>query len=98
MTRARAEAPLPRASWQALPFPSTTHLAKGRSGRIQSDIFTAGSGYLDVNAALATYELAPSTLGAAISPSAYFDKTSNTGRLTSATGSVLGNGIIWGSG
>ena len=47
-----------------------TDQVTGQTFNEQADIFTVGAGYLDIQAALANTDLAPATVGSAISPTA----------------------------
>ena len=66
------------------------------------DIFTVGSGYLDITAAIANTDKAPATVGSALSP--YVAANAN-GTVTvydgnsqvASTSVVWGNSVVWGS-
>ena len=61
----------------------------GQSFNEQADIFTVGAGLLDIQAALANTQLAPATVGSAMSPTAAVDANGNV--ILQANGSsVLG--------
>ncbi|HWC19482.1 MAG TPA: S8 family serine peptidase, partial [Terriglobales bacterium] len=60
------------------------------------DIFTIGAGYLDVVAALANTDVAPSNVGAAMSPSVQFDATTETVSLINGSSVCWGQSLVWG--
>jgi len=70
--------------------PYTSVFSAGFTYNSQSDIFTVGAGYLNVQAALSSSALAPSTVGSAMSPSATFSYSGSV-QVVPATGSVLGS-------
>jgi serine protease AprX len=59
------------------------------------DIFTIGAGYLDVWAALSNTDLAPSSAGSALSPTAVFNSTTNQVYMTSASSVIWGRSSTW---
>ena len=60
------------------------------------DIFTVGAGYLDIGAALANQDVAPSNVGAAMSPSVQYDSTTGTVSLVNGSSVVWGQSMVWG--
>jgi serine protease AprX len=60
------------------------------------DIFTVGAGYLDIGAALANTDVAPSNVGAAMSPSVQYDSTTGTVSLINGTSVCWGQSLVWG--
>jgi serine protease AprX len=60
----------------------------------QNDVFTVGAGYLDVQAALASKDLAAAS---ALSPVAAFDPVSGTVHLVNNTSAVWGSSAVWGT-
>jgi serine protease AprX len=58
------------------------------------DIFTIGAGYLDIQAALASSDIANAP---ALSPVAVYNAATGTGTLSFAPGSVWGSNLVWGS-
>ena len=81
---------------------TVTDPTTGQTFYEQADIFTVGAGYLDIQAALASTELAPPAAGSAFSPSA---NLSASGQVVLVNGSsVLGSGAstwsvssVWGN-
>ena len=69
----------------------------GQSFNEQADIFTVGAGLLDIQAALANTQLAPATVGSAMSPTAAVDANGNV--ILQANGSSVlgGNSVLWGT-
>jgi serine protease AprX len=61
------------------------------------DLFTVGAGYVDLAAALASNDLTPSTVGAALSPSATFNASSGTVTLSNGNSTVASSSVVWGT-
>jgi serine protease AprX len=61
------------------------------------DIFSVGSGLLDVQAAINNTDLAPATVGSALSPTAVYNPQTGTVSLVYGNASVSPNSIVWGS-
>jgi serine protease AprX len=61
------------------------------------DLLSVGSGYLDVQAALANNDLAPANVGAALSPSALYDSVTHTVTLSNGNSMVLPSSVVWGA-
>lgn len=81
-----------------IPASVATDATTGQTFNLQSDIFTVGAGYLDIQAALADNNLVPSTLGSAMSPRAVLDSKGNI-VLVSNGPSLLGTrSVVWGAG
>jgi serine protease AprX len=78
-------------------YSTVTDPTTGITYSLQADIFTVGAGYLNIPAAASTTQLAPATVGSAMSPTA--TETSNGGIALTPNGpSVLGGtSILWGS-
>jgi len=60
----------------------------------QYDLFTYGAGYLDVDAALNSTDVAN---GVALSPTASFNSANNTVTIVNTSSVTWGNSVIWGS-
>lgn len=76
-------------------FPATSSVYDAASGityTSQYDIFTVGAGYVDLAAALASNDL-PS--GTAMSPTAIYDSSTGSVRLTSDSSSTWGTSQTW---
>jgi serine protease AprX len=77
-------------------YSTATDALSGLTYSLQADIFTVGAGELDIQAALANTDLAPATVGSAVSPTAAIDANGNVVMVTGS--SVLGSQmILWGS-
>src|SRR5215471_6793129 len=72
-------------------YSSWTDPSTGTTYNEQYDIFTVGAGYVDAYAALNSTAMAPSNVGAALSPTAVYDSITNTVSL------VNGSSVVWGS-
>jgi serine protease AprX len=72
-------------------------LTTGQTFNDQADIFTIGAGYLDIQGALQDTDLAPSTVGSALSPLAVMGSKGDVAVVVSGS-SVIGNASVsWGS-
>jgi serine protease AprX len=79
-------------------FPSSSSYSDPSTGITYVDyydIFTIGAGYLDVWAALSNTDLAPSSAGSALSPTAVFNSTTNQVYMTSASSVIWGRSSTW---
>ncbi len=61
------------------------------------DLFSVGSGLLNVQAAVANTDLAPSNVGAALSPAAFYNPQTGVVSLVYGNSSVGSNSVVWGS-
>jgi serine protease AprX len=61
------------------------------------DLFSVGSGLLNMQSALSDNYLAPSNLGAALSPSVVYNSSSGTVSLVDGNSSVSAHSTVWGS-
>jgi serine protease AprX len=61
------------------------------------DMFSVGSGLLDVQTAITSTDLAPATLGAALSPTAVYNPATGTVSLVYGNSSVASTTVVWGS-
>jgi serine protease AprX len=61
------------------------------------DLFSVGSGLLDVQTAINNTTLAPATVGAALSPTAVYNPQTGVVSLVNGNSSVASNAIVWGS-
>jgi serine protease AprX len=82
-------------------FPASSTVATGgNTYTAYYDIFTVGAGYLDIQAALNSTDVAT---GNALSPSLVYNSKTDTGTLKYATGSafqasgLFGTSLVWGS-
>src|SRR5205814_9573554 len=80
-----------------VPASIATDPTTGKIYNLQSDIFTVGAGYLDIQAALDGTALAPPAIGSALSPTAALDAKGNV-ILKPNGASVIGTqSILWGT-
>jgi serine protease AprX len=61
------------------------------------DLFSVGSGLLDMQNAVSNTDLAPATVGAALSPSVVYNASTGVVSLVEGNSSVASNSVIWGS-
>jgi serine protease AprX len=61
------------------------------------DTFSVGSGLLNMQTAIASSNLAPANLGAALSPSVVYNPVTNTVSLVEGNGSIAPGSVVWGS-
>lgn len=61
------------------------------------DLFSVGSGLLNVQAATANSDLAPATVGSALSPYAVYNAQNGTVSLVYGNGTVSSTSVVWGS-
>jgi serine protease AprX len=98
LTPDQVKARLMKTAYKTLPLYSTaTDPVTGVTYNSQSDIFTVGAGYLDIQAALANTDLAPATVGSALSPTVTKDASGNI-VLVNASGVIWGGSVMWGTG
>jgi serine protease AprX len=61
------------------------------------DLFSVGSGLLNVQAAIANSDLAPATVGSALSPSAVYNPLNHTITVVEGNATVASTSVVWGS-
>src|SRR5271166_6119495 len=61
------------------------------------DLFSVGSGLLNLQTAISNTDLAPATVGAALSPSVVYNPNTGTVSLVNGNSSVSVNSVVWGS-
>jgi serine protease AprX len=61
------------------------------------DLFSVGSGLLNVQAAVANNDLAPATIGSALSPSVVYNPLTHTISLVEGNSTVGSTSVVWGS-
>jgi serine protease AprX len=76
-------------------YSSWTAPSTGITYNEQYDIFTVGAGYANVYNALTSTALAPSNLGAAVSPSVAYNSTTGQVYLANGSSVVWGSSIVW---
>jgi serine protease AprX len=97
LTPDQVKARLMKSSYKTFPRSSTaTDPITGKTYTSQYDIFTVGAGYLDIQAAMSSADLAPATFGSAKSPAVARDKTGNV-YLVTGTSVLWGGSIMWGT-
>jgi len=80
-----------------VPSSTATDLITGQTFHDQADIFTVGSGYLDIQSALQNTELAPSTVGSALSPIAIMNSQRDVTVVQNGSSILGGTSILWGT-
>ena len=78
-------------------FSVATDPVTGTSYVSRYDIFTIGAGYLDIWAALNNTDLAPSSIGSALSPTAIYDSATGNVSVNNSLIAVWDSSPIWGS-
>ena len=97
LTPDQVKARLMKSAYKTFPRYSTaTDPTTGKRYTSQYDIFTVGAGYLDIQAALSSTDLAPSTSGSAKSPAVARDKSGNV-YLVKGSSILWGGSIMWGT-
>ena len=61
------------------------------------DLFSVGSGLLNVQSAIANNDLAPATVGSALSPTAVYNPLTHTITLVKGNSTVASTSVVWGS-
>jgi serine protease AprX len=61
------------------------------------DLFSVGSGLLNVQSAIANSDLAPATVGSALSPTAVYNPLTHTITLVKGNSAVASTSVVWGS-
>src|SRR5262249_54960036 len=90
LTPDQVKARLMKTAYKTFPqYSSATDPTTGVTYQSQYDIFTVGAGYLDLNAALNSGDVAT---GSALSPTVTYDSSSGTVRLVSDQSAVWGTG------
>jgi serine protease AprX len=91
-------------------YATITDPTTGQTFNEQADVFTVGAGYLDIQAALANTNLAPPTVGSALSPFAVEGPNGNVALVVNGpsvlgskavllgTDSTAGEAVLWGTG
>jgi serine protease AprX len=94
LTPDTVKARLMKTAWKSLPANGWSYDALGNSYFEEYDAFTIGAGSVDVDAVLASTDVAN---GGAASPTAVYDSTSGQVTLVNSTSVTYGNVIIWGN-
>jgi serine protease AprX len=98
LTPDQVKARLMKTAWKAFASSATaTDAGTGVVYQIQQDLFTVGAGAVDASAALANTDLAPSYVGAAKSPTAVYDPSTNTVSVVGDPATIWNNSVLWGN-
>jgi serine protease AprX len=76
---------------------TATDLATHQSFNEQADIFTVGAGYLDIQCALQNTNLAPATVGSAMSPLAVRGSNGDVALVQNGSSMIGGTSTQWGT-
>src|SRR5271166_4617498 len=93
LTPDQVKARLMKTAYKNLPQ-YTAVLYGGATYNLQSDVFTVGAGYLDLQAALSNLDRAP---GVARSPTAYYDASSGNVYFLADSTAPWGQSAMWGA-
>jgi serine protease AprX len=97
LTPDQVKARLMKSAYRTFPqFSTATDPSTGITYTSQYDIFTVGAGYLDIQAALSNTDLAPATVGSAMSPAAAVDSIGNVYLVTNSS-AIWGGSVTWGT-
>jgi serine protease AprX len=79
-------------------FPTSSSVtANGITYTANYDVFTVGSGYLDINAALEAAATDPIPAGSAMSPQAQFDPSTQNAFIVTSQTALWGSTALWGA-
>ena len=98
LTPDQVKARLMKTAYKTFPTSSTaTDTTTGQTYTSYYDLFTVGAGYLDLGAALGNNDPAPSTVGAALSPTAVYHSSTGTVSLSNGNATVASSSVVWGT-
>jgi serine protease AprX len=98
MTPDQVKARLMQTTYQSFPTSTVVYVPQlNESFTEYYDVFSVGTGLLNVQAALADNTLAPSNLGAALSPSVTYNSSNSTVNMADGNSSVAARNTVWGS-
>jgi len=98
LTPDQVKARLMQTAYQSFPTSSViTVAALDETFTEYYDVFSVGTGLLDMQPALSDKSQAPSNVGAALSPSASYNSSNNTVTLVDGNSSVAARATVWGS-
>jgi serine protease AprX len=98
LTPDQVKARLMKTAYKTFPTSSTaTDTTNGQTYTSYYDLFTVGAGYLDLGAALANNDLAPSSVGSALSPTAVYNPSTGTVSLSNGNTTVASSSVVWGT-
>jgi serine protease AprX len=98
LTPDQVKARLMQNSYQSFPTSTTiTVAALGETFTEYYDLFSVGTGLLNLQSALSDKSLAGSNVGAALSPSVSYNSSNNTVTLVDGNSSIPASKTVWGS-
>lgn len=98
LTPDQVKARLMKTAYKSFPFSTYSYVPHLLVNFLEYyDLFSVGSGQMDVQAALNNSDLAPATAGSALSPSAVYNPVTHTVTLTNGNATVLPVSVVWGS-
>jgi serine protease AprX len=98
LTPDQVKARLMKTAYKTFPTSSTaTDTTTGQTYTSYYDLFTVGAGYMDLSAALANNDLAPATVGSALSPSAAYNPLTGAVTLSNGNTTVAASSVVWGT-
>jgi serine protease AprX len=80
-----------KTAWKGFPTTTVT-VVNGITYTVQDDVFTVGAGYLDVDAAMSSTDVA---VGSAVSPIAVFNATTGQATMVDSPPLIAGASIVW---
>ena len=98
LTPDQVKARLMKSTYKVFPTSTTAwvpHLSQNFTAFY--DLFSVGSGLLNMQSAVTNADLAPATTGAALSPSVVYNPSNNTVSLVYGNGSIAAGSVVWGS-
>jgi serine protease AprX len=97
LTPDQVKARLMKTAYKTFPKSSSaTDPVTGQTYYSQYDIFTIGAGYLDIENAMQSTDLAPATVGSAMSPTATVNASGNV-YLVAPAPEIWGSSVLWGT-
>jgi len=97
LTPDQVKARLMKTAYKKFPSSSVaTDPVTGQTYTSYYDAFTIGAGYLDLQAALANDDVAPSNLGSALSPWVGYNTRTNGVTVSNGNSQIAGSSVVWG--
>ena len=98
LTPDQVKARLMKTAWKGFgSYTSATDQVTGVVYQIEQDLFAVGAGAVDASAALANTDLASSNVGAAKSPKAVYNTSTNTVSVVGDPSTIWNNSAVWGN-
>jgi serine protease AprX len=98
LTPDQVKARLMKSAWKSFPASSTAvDPATGKVYTTQNDMFTVGAGYLNIEGALASTDLASASVGVAKSPIVAYNSTTKQVYLVKDSSVMWGSSVAWGT-